>query len=101
MKRHLPQFHKIELILKVSLEEIPPTIFISIIQWKKLNLYLQNWIYTKGEETHFYKFFISHTHQKVEFMSKVSLEETLSTIPQNRIYIKGISWKKHLPQFSN
>ena len=37
---------------------------------------------------------------------KVSFEETPSTIPENCIYIKGVSWKeksnrdtRHLPQF--
>ena len=117
MKKYLPQFYKIQYILKVSFQEtlskisqiLIYTCLLNILYWRCiLKRYLLQfpkiWIYTKcvfSRDTfqNFTNFNLYYMTLKFDFILKMSLEETPSKIP---IFIY-LYWryllKRHLPQF--
>ena len=120
-KRHFSQFHKIQYILKVSLDSTisQNLIYIDFIVKVSLERHLQspkNWIYTKSiikkkmgwycSTISIYSWKFRNNSQENWFILKVSLEETLSIIFKKmglywstisihnenfRIYAEGVS----------
>ena len=90
MKKQFPHFHKIQYILKVVSSTISQIlIYTTSVLWI--------WFYIEGVSWRD----IFYNSKKIGFILKVSLQETLSIIPQIPIYTKGVSWRDTFHNFTN